>query len=127
MEIKPWYPSGIGRYFMSDEAENAAKYQMGENFRKAQAHLAVLEQQFADIGKAWGEAGQIMQSRQRLSVNTSNGGRVIVSDGTTTANILKHHVDWESLTKLVLAYRKTQQEVEDLRSALQRAHLPIPE
>lgn len=109
---------------MSDEAEKAAKYQMIEDYKKAQSHLSVLERELKIIGKEWEEAGRIFQNG-KLSVNFSGGDRIVVSDSKLMSTLFKSRINWDSLITLLSECVKTQQEVLELRSGIEKAGLSI--
>ena len=109
---------------MSDEPEEAAKWQMVEGFKRVQAHLSVLELELKIIGKEWEGADRIFQYGN-LSANFSGGDRIVVSDSNLVSTLFKNHVNWDSLVTLISEIVRTQREVVGLRSQIERAGLSL--
>lgn len=59
-----------GRYFMTEEAEKARRYDMRQRGRELKAHLATLEHELHEHSKAWKELSETFGNWQHLTFRT---------------------------------------------------------
>ena len=111
-----------GSYFVSEQAEMAAKWQMVEDYKSASAKLALLLAELKNIGDEWAGIARVLQGPRGFSFEVE-GTKLTVKNELTKANIASLHssrVSWESLTKLIEDYRNTLKTKDELSSRLKQ-------
>ena len=111
-----------GGYFMSEEAEQAAKWKMVEELKRDKEHLVVLKKQMKDLGKVLADFAYTIQSPDLhafdVAAQTITVGKWDEKPIRPIAELRESAVNWESLTKLLTDYQKTKTDVHGLEKDL---------
>jgi septation ring formation regulator EzrA len=109
-----------GSYFVSEQEEMAAKWQMVEDYKKITARLVTLQEEMKRVAQEWIELGRVLQSpngilfdiqkQQITATNKLSNAKV--------ADVRSSRVNWESLTKLVSDYQESLKRKDELGSRL---------
>lgn len=109
-------------YFVSEEAEQAAKWKMVEELRTKKEHLVVLKNELKNLAEKWAEFARVMQSPDLHSFAVApqkiTVGKWGEKPARPIAEIRDSSVQWDSLTKLVTDYQRTEGDVRTLQSQL---------
>lgn len=109
-----------GGFFLSEEAEQAAKWKMVEELKRDKEHLVVLKKQMKDLGAVLADFAYAIQSPDLhafdVTAQTITVGKWDAKPTRPIAELRASAIAWESLTKLLTDYQKTMGNV----SALQR-------
>jgi hypothetical protein len=111
-----------GGYFVSEEAEQAAKWKMVEELKRDKEHLVVLKKEMKNLGERWIEFARTMQSpdlhafdvaAQKITV-----GQWDSRPSRPVAEIRESDTNWDSLARLVSDYQKTANNIKTLQNDL---------
>jgi uncharacterized protein YlxW (UPF0749 family) len=112
----------IRGYFVSEEAEQAAKWKMVEELRTKKEHLVVLKSELKNLAETWTEFARAIQSPD-LHLFAVDPQKITVGKWgekltRPVAEIRDSNVQWDSLAKLVADYQKTADDTKRLQSEL---------
>lgn len=116
-------------YFVSDDAESAAKWKAVERLRAAKEHLLALETEMAKLGKEWLAFGEALKRPGNFVFAITNDvitlGQHDAGLGRPLGRLTPADVNWERFFLLLTDYQKTSQEKAELTAKLRDAGLPI--
>ena len=111
-----------GGYFMSDEAEKAAKYDMIVKLRKTREKLTVLRDQAKEIGKALEDFGMILANPSwKLKVEDAEIiGKAEQFRGVSSATltIKRSYLSDDLIVRLILELESTEKDLEEQSRAV---------
>ena len=99
-----------GGYFVSEEAEKAAKWDMLEEYHQTVSHLGVLENEFKKVSNSLGILASAFDKptdRVEFDVSSTQIGVMTISNKTRLGVIPRGHIEFTSLAKLIEDYQKT--------------------
>lgn len=123
-----------GGYFVSEEAEQAAKWKIVENYNRAKAKLAVLEGELKEASADLSEMGRNTSRDYLLGSNTflfSDKQVRIVNENAPSgrsANITEISLKYfnaDLLVNLLKDFQNTRTEVKELKASLKAAGLEV--
>ena len=110
-----------GGYFMSKEAEDAAKWKAVELHEENKKHLVELKTALSEIGKEFEDFGGAIRrlddeysfevGSQAISVGHRERQKMM-------AHLSKQHLDWDAICRLVSDYLKTRQALAESSSTV---------
>jgi hypothetical protein len=117
-------------YFMSDDAEKAAKWNIVEQQREAKEHLLALESEMTTLGEQWLAFGVALKSPgnyvfditgSTITLGQHNAGlRQPLGWLTSTG-----YPSWERFSELLTDYQETSKKKADLTAKLREAGFSI--
>jgi hypothetical protein len=114
-------------YFMTDRDEKAANWEILERYEKAKGHLVTIEDQLAQIGQNLMAFARTMKDSQGMSFEVQSHQIRVTNtlSGVDVTSILKEHVNWESLVRLISDLKETRKTKAELASRLKdlRVHI----
>ena len=120
--------SNLERYFVSEEAEQAAKWKMVEELKRDKEHLIVIKKQMKDLGGLWSEFSHAIQNPDlhTFDVTTqtiSVGKRDAQSSRSVVTELRESNVNWELMRRLLKDYQTTRDNINAMQKEL---NLPTP-
>jgi hypothetical protein len=113
------------RYFMSQEAEMAAKWKMFEDYKELAARLSVLEREANSIGVVINNlAVALMGSPQKIGITREGFVSIPSGPGRQELNISK--VDVAGITKLIQEIQETAKQKGELHVKLTQLGMSLP-
>jgi hypothetical protein len=106
-----------GGYFVSDQAEKAAKWEAVEEFRERKQHLLVLQNEMLKIGREWEPFANALKSPKSFYFKVEAENITVLysqQSSQTTAQIPRTHLDWGTLSKLLSDYQATTERIKEL-------------
>jgi hypothetical protein len=110
-----------GGYFVSDEAEGAAKWKAVENHAKNKQHMVALKTSLSEIGKSLEKFGATIQrldgaysidvGDQAISVGHREHQRMM-------AHLSRQQMDWDALCRLLSDYSETKRALMESTGAM---------
>jgi len=104
-----------GGYFVSEQEEKAAKWEMVEKLRKAKEHLAVLKSAMKDLASLWIEFSRVLQNPDfnvfLVTEKSITVGKQNANLSRPIAEIGESNVNWESVRRLIADYQETAQNI----------------
>ena len=85
------------RYFVSEEAEKAAKWEALEELRKARQHRDILIDAMARLGKALSDFGYVLQNPRECAFDARHNEIMVGRDRRAVARIEPTHLDWDRI------------------------------
>lgn len=121
-----------GGYFVSEEAEKAAKWQLVENYNSAKAKLAALDGQLKQAGTTFLDMGRVVKDIHSGIVFKFGKDQITVvneshsyGQAQTVAEIGLKFLNAESLITLLKDFQDTRRTVEELRANLKNVGLDL--
>jgi hypothetical protein len=116
-------------YFMSDESEKAAKWNVVEQYREAKEHLLALESEMTHLGEQWLAFGEALKSPSNYVFDTTGGAIALGQHNAglrhPLGRLTSADVNWERFTALLVDYQKTSQKRTELTGKLHDAGFSI--
>jgi hypothetical protein len=114
-------------YFMSDEAEKAAKFEILERHAKAKSRLAALEDQMSQKGQELTRFAETLKSPSQHAFSVVRNLNIAVqrkSQSTKVAELWKQTMDWDALCELIDDYEQTKRDLSELDGRVQALGIP---
>src|SRR5438132_1122464 len=109
-------PMSTGNYFVSDEAEKAAKWDAFEELRQSREHRDALEDIMKKLGKALNGLAYAIQHPKECLFEIDRQDITIAKppEMGVFAHVVRADFDWESVFKLLTDYKTTVQRISEL-------------
>ncbi len=116
-------------YFMSDEAEKAAKWNVVEQFNEAKEHLLALESVMTNLGKQWAAFSEALKEPNIFVFDVTKN---VVTLGQSNAGLRRPlgqltpgDMNWEKFCALLTDYQETSRKKTELICKLHDAGLSV--
>jgi hypothetical protein len=117
-------------YFMTEESEKAAKWDVVLEYRTASEHLVVLARQMQSIGEKMAAFGETIKKPENFSFDVE---KQTITVGVPKSNperpyarVAESDFNWADLCRLINDYQDTMQKKNQLAAQLRTAGLPLP-
>jgi hypothetical protein len=107
-------------YFVDEQAEKAAKWDMVEERRKAHSHKGALENEFKKMGRSFYSLASTFDSvyGYKFIVNEDAIGIINPSTGAKIPPIPRAYLSFENVAKLISDYEETTKRIAELEASL---------
>lgn len=107
-------PMTYGGYFVSDEAEKAAKWDALEEFRELKRHRDTITDAMSKTGKALGDFAHVLQHREGCTFDLQPSGITVGRERSAVAHIDSTQFDWQAVSSLIADYIATTRRIAEL-------------
>jgi hypothetical protein len=109
-----------GGYFVSEEAEKAAKWDMREEYKRTKARLVTLENELRKIGDAWTGMGKWFKDPLGISfqANAQQITAVKAKSKITVEAIPLEYLNADAIVRLINDLEETRKSKDDLEARL---------
>jgi hypothetical protein len=109
-----------GGYFVSKEAEDAAKWRMLQEYNEARSNLGNFDNEFKKIGRSLQSlaSAYLMVYGVKFTVSDEGIRAVNTSTGAEIANVPKAYLSFETSVKLITDYEETYKRIRELEASL---------
>jgi len=111
------------RYFMSTDAEAAAKWRMVEEYNQKKARLAALENEMRQLGETWSGMARVLKEPDAFGVEKM-GQQILAYNRQSKvkiADLTPAQANWDTVVRLLSDYQQTKAEKERLAGNLKSA------
>ncbi len=104
----------IGSYFVSEDAEKAARWDDQQEFLELKRHRDTIVAAMEKVGKALGDFGYVLQHREGCSFDARPHEIVVGREQRMVARVEPTQLDWQTVSRLITDYISTTQRVAQL-------------
>ncbi len=104
----------IGSYFVSEEAEKAARWDAQQGFIELKRHRDTIVAEMEKLGKALGDFGYVLQRREGCSFDARPSEIAVGREQRMVAHVEPTQLDWQTVHKLITDYVATTQRIAQL-------------
>lgn len=97
----------IGSYFVSEEAEKAARWDAQQEFIELKRHRDTIAAAMERLGKALEDFGYVLQHREGCAFDARSNEIAVGREQRMVVRVDPTHLNWESVSRLIADYTAT--------------------